>query len=174
MYKAVFKYLLFAISSCIACKSKSVPRRRYQPGAALGFSFSCWEAQTGWCAETRGLLWAQMWELWGCSAQGSWWALLLRSRLFGQNVRTPQEAIQPVRHLQGGQDCRCCVVKGMMFVYIYLPFPVSRGSMCSLLYSCPSGWCRGEGQVEELLPFSMEVILSVIKLYNFKYYYLCN
>lgn len=66
MYKTVFKYLLFAISSCIACKSKSVPRRLYQPGAALGFSFSCWEAQAGWCAETRGLLWARMWELWGC------------------------------------------------------------------------------------------------------------
>lgn len=110
------------------------------------------------------------------SARGSWWALLLHSQLFGQNVRTPQEAIQPVRHFQGGQDCRCCVVKGMMFVCIYLwvHFLVSRGSVCSLLYLCPSGWCRGEGQVEELLLFSVEMILSVIKSYHVNYYHFCN
>lgn len=80
------------------------------------------------------------------SARGSWWALLLRSRLFGQNVRTPQEAIQPVRHFQGGQDCRCCAVKGMMFMYTYLrvPFPISEGSICSPLYLCPpAGRCGG-------------------------------
>lgn len=87
---------------------------------------------------------------WPRSAWGSWWALLLRSRLFGQNVRTPQEAIQPVRHFQGGQDCRCCVVKGMMFGYTYLrvPFPISNGSICSLLYLCPQldGAERGNRQ----------------------------
>lgn len=76
---------------------------------------------------------------WPRSAQGSWWALLLRFQLCGQNVRTPQEAIQPVRHLQGGQDCRCCVVKGMMFVntYLWVSFPISDGSICSSLYSSP-------------------------------------
>lgn len=120
----------------------------------------CWDTGTPLSTDVRGL------GLWW--AQGSWWALLLCSQLFGQNVRTPQEAIQPVRHFQGGQDCRCCVVKGMMFVYIYLwaPFPLSRGSVCSLLCSCPLGWCGGEGQVEELLPFSMEVVLSFIKPYH--------
>lgn len=58
---------------------------------------------------------------------GSWWALLptlcLCSRPSGQNVRTAQEAVQPVRHLQGGQDCRCGVVKGMVVVYVAYPAP---------------------------------------------------
>lgn len=70
MYKALFKYFLFAISSCVACISESVPRRLYQPVAALGFSSSCWEARTGWCAETRGLLWAHMWEIWSAPGHG--------------------------------------------------------------------------------------------------------
>lgn len=120
----------------------------------------CWDTGTPLSTDVRGL------GLWW--AQGSWWALLLCSQLFGQNVRTPQEAIQPVRHFQGGQDCRCCVVKGMMFVYIYfwVPVPLSRRSVCSLLCSCPSGWCSGEGQVKELLPFSMEVVLSLINPYH--------
>lgn len=159
MYKALFKYFLFAISSCVACISESVPRRLYQPVAALGFSSSCWEARTGWCAETRGLLWAHVRDLecsWPRSARGSWWALLLRSWLSGQNVRTSQEAVQPVRHFQGGQDCRCCVVKGMMFACAFLRVPFPNGLVCSLLYlspelggaergnrwksSCPSAW----------------------------------
>lgn len=70
MYEALFKYLLFAISSCVACISKPVPRRLYQLVAALGFSFSCYEAQTGWCAETRGLLRARLWEVWSVPGRG--------------------------------------------------------------------------------------------------------
>lgn len=148
MYKAVFKYLLCAISSCIACISKSVPRRLLSAGRSAGiFVFLlrssgrlvCWDTGTPLSTDVRGL------GPW--SAQGSWWALLLRSRLFGQNVRTPQEAIQPVRHFQGGQDCRCCVVEGMMFVYIYswVPFPVSRGSLCLCCTRVPSGTVQRGG-----------------------------
>lgn len=140
MSKALFKYLLFAVSSCVACTSKSALRRLYQPVAALGFSLSCQEARAGWDTGTplstyvRGLERAWPWSAWG-----SWWALLLHSCLSGQNVRTPQEAIQLVRHFQGGQDCRCCVVKGMIFVYasLQVPFPISNRSICSLLYPCP-------------------------------------
>ena len=104
----------------------------------------CWATGTPPSTDVRGLE-----RAWPWSAQGSWWALLLRSRLFGQNVWTPQEAIQPVRHLQGGQDCRCGVVKGMMFVYasLWVPFPTSDGSVCSPLYPSPrldgaEGWNR--------------------------------
>lgn len=105
----------------------------------------CWDTGTPLSTYVRGLE-----GTWPRSAWGSWWALLLRSQLFGQNVRTPQEAIQPVRHFQGGQDCRCCVVKGMMFGYTYLrvPFPISNGLICLLLYLCPqlAGAERGNRQ----------------------------
>lgn len=79
----------------------------------------CWDTGTALSTDVRAL------GPW--SAQGSWWALLLRSWLLGQNVRTPQEAIQPLRHFQGGQDCRCCVAKGMMFVCIYYSLPYLQG-----------------------------------------------
>lgn len=122
MYKALSIYLLFSISSCV-CISKSVPRRLYQPVAALGFSFSCWEARSGGDFFEHACVWPGAQQ----ARWGSWWALLptlcLCSRPSGQNVRTAQEAVQPVRHLQGGQDCRCGVVKGMVVVYVAYPAP---------------------------------------------------
>lgn len=124
MHKALAIYLLFSISSCV-CISKSVPRRLYQPVAALGFSFSCWEARSGGDFSEHACVWPGAPQaLWG-----SWWALLpalcLCSQPFGQNVRAAQEAVQPVWHLQGGQDCRCGVVKGMVVVYVAYPVPSS-------------------------------------------------
>lgn len=177
MYKALFRYLLFAISSCVACISKSVPRRLYQLVAALGFSFSSWEAWAGRCAETRGLLWARPWEVWSAPGHG-------QPGVHGGLCSSAPGFLDKMYERHKRRYSLCDISKVDRTVDVVL---LKVWCLCTLIYGFLSPSLRGpccacapqlDGaggeQVEELLPFSLEMALSAIKPFLARNYYPCN
>lgn len=180
MYKALFKYLLFAISSCVACVSESVPRRLYQLVAALGFSFSSEEARRGRCAGTRGLLWARMWEVWSALGRG-------QPGVHGGLCSFAPGFLDKMYERHKRRYSLCDISKVDRTVDVVL---LKVWCLCTLIYGfllqsrrgrsvshciCPPSWTvQRWGTGGRALAFSLEMALSAVKPVHTKYYYACN